>query len=126
MAQGVKLRVQDPNNCLGSVPGGFSWSFSTFGPGLLKEQHRRRDLAGGTQAEPGIGIKAALREGGGSPEGPRGIINYRRLLMTVIRLKMTFWEQIGVGAECRRSLQLSWEKALERSEDFKPVRKSQE
>lgn len=75
MAQGVKLRGQDPNNCLGSVPGGFSWSFSTFGSGLLKEQHRWGALAGGSQTEPGIGIKAAHREGGGSPEGPRGIIN---------------------------------------------------
>lgn len=50
--------------------------------------------------------------------------------MAVIRLKMTFWEQ-GLGWELNAgdpssSLQLSWEKALEPSEDFEPVRKSQE
>lgn len=75
MAQSAKLWVQDPNNCLGSVPGGFSWSCSIFGSGLLKEQHRQRDLVGKTQTKSGIRIKAAHWEGRGSPEGPRGIIN---------------------------------------------------
>lgn len=75
MAQGVKLQDQDPNNCLDSVPGGFSRSCSTSGSALLKEQHRQRDLTGKTQTKSGIGIKAAHWEGGGSPEGPRGIIN---------------------------------------------------
>lgn len=74
MAQNVKLWVQDPNNCLGSVPGGFSWSCSTSGSGLLKEQHRQTDLVEKTQTKSGIGIKAAHREGGGNPEGPQGLI----------------------------------------------------